>query len=125
MIRGKEITEQINILGDDGVPLDYHQTFWKSELIDFVILQQDSFDEIDASTPMLRQLFMLNLILSICDIHFVFGHFNEVSAYFRKLINICRQMNFSRFESDEFKRYKEELDREIEKHPKNDEMMRL
>ena len=29
-------------------PVEYHATFWKSELIDFVILQQDAFDEIDA-----------------------------------------------------------------------------
>ena len=29
--RGKEIAEQINILGDDGVPVEYHVTFWKSE----------------------------------------------------------------------------------------------
>ena len=46
------MAEQINILGDDGVPVEYHVTFWKSELIDFVILQQDAFDEIDAVTPM-------------------------------------------------------------------------
>src|SRR5574344_1422339 len=32
MLRGKEIAEQINILGDDGVPVAYHVTFWKSEL---------------------------------------------------------------------------------------------
>jgi V/A-type H+-transporting ATPase subunit A len=121
MIKGKEIAEQINILGDDGVPLDYHQTFWKSELIDFVILQQDSFDEVDANTPMPRQLYMLNLVLDICKIDFAFGHFNDVSVFFRKLINICRQMNFSRFESKEFIRYKEELEFELEGHPKNDE----
>ena len=30
MLRGKEIAEQINILGDDGVPVEYHITFWKS-----------------------------------------------------------------------------------------------
>ena len=41
MLRGKEISEQIDILGDDGVPVDYHVIFWKSELIDFVILQQN------------------------------------------------------------------------------------
>ena len=33
MQRGKEIAEQINILGDDGVPVDYHVTFWKSEVM--------------------------------------------------------------------------------------------
>ena len=47
LLRGKEIAEQINILGDDGVPVEYHVIFWKSELIDFVILQQDAFDEVD------------------------------------------------------------------------------
>lgn len=49
--RGKEANDQINILGDDGVPVEYHERFWKSELIDFVILQQDAFDEIDANCP--------------------------------------------------------------------------
>ena len=41
LVRGRETAEQIDILGDDGVPLDYHLIFWKSELIDFVILLQD------------------------------------------------------------------------------------
>ena len=30
--RGKEASEQINILGDDGVPMSYHVAFWKSDL---------------------------------------------------------------------------------------------
>ena len=55
MQRGKEIAEQINILGDDGVPVDYHIVFWKSEIIDYVILQLDAFDEVDAVTPLERQ----------------------------------------------------------------------
>ena len=63
MLRGKEISEQINILGDDGVPVEYHVIFWKSELIDFVILQQDAFDAIDAVTPLARQEFMLNKVV--------------------------------------------------------------
>ena len=61
--QGKEIAEQINILGDDGVPVEYHTIYWKSELIDFVILQQDAFDEIDRNCPLERQEYMLNLSL--------------------------------------------------------------
>ena len=49
--RGKEANDQINILGDDGVPVEYHERFWKSELIDFVILQQDASTR---STPTAR-----------------------------------------------------------------------
>ena len=26
--RGKEANDQINILGDDGVPVEYHERFW-------------------------------------------------------------------------------------------------
>src|SRR5574344_911220 len=54
ILRGKEAYEQINILGDDGVPMEYHLRYWKSELIDFIMLQQDAFDKIDSSTPMER-----------------------------------------------------------------------
>ena len=118
MVKGKEIAEQINILGDDGVPLDYHQIFWKSELIDFVILQQDAFDEVDTNTPMYRQRYMLDLVINICRIDFTFEHFNDVGAYFRKLINICKQMNFSHFESDDFNRYKQQLDQVLAEQSK-------
>ena len=51
LLRSKEAKEQINILGDDSVPIEFHERFWRGELIDFVILQQDAFDKIDASTP--------------------------------------------------------------------------
>ena len=102
MQRGKEISEQINILGDDGVPVDYHVTFWKSELIDFVILQQDAFDAIDSVCPLERQEFMLNKLIGICRTDFTFTNFNNVSEFFKKLINMFKQMNYSEFKSEKF-----------------------
>ena len=110
MLRGKEIAEQINILGDDGVPVEYHITFWKSELIDFVILQQDAFDAIDAVTPLNRQEFMMDRVSLICRSDFRFDGFTEVMDYFKKLINVFKQMNYSEWESAEFKKFNEQLD---------------
>lgn len=110
MQRGKEIAEQINILGDDGVPVDYHITFWKSELIDFVILQQDAFDAIDAMTPLERQEFMLDKVIQICRSEFKFDTFLEVMDYFKQMINLFRQMNYSEFKSDQFYEFNEKLD---------------
>ncbi len=107
--RGKEVQEQINILGDDGVPVDYHVTFWKSEVIDFVILQQDAFDKIDAVTPLERQEFMLNLVMEICRANFNFSGFVDVMDYFKRIINVCKQMNYSKFHSEEFEKSAEEL----------------
>ena len=110
MLRGKEIAEQINILGDDGVPVAYHVIFWKSELIDFVILQQDAFDPIDSVTPLARQEFMLDKVVSICRSEFMFESFLEVMDYFKKMINLFKQMNYSEYESDQFKKFNAELD---------------
>jgi V/A-type H+-transporting ATPase subunit A len=107
--RGKEVQEQINILGDDGVPVEYHLTFWKSEVIDFVILQQDAFDKIDSVCPIERQEYMLNLVMDICHSDFKFNGFIEVMDYFKGIINICKQMNYSEFKSENFEKYLAEL----------------
>lgn len=109
MQRGKEISEQINILGDDGVPVEYHIVFWKSELIDFVILQQDAFDAIDAVTPLARQEYMLDKVVNICRSDFEFDNFLDVMEYFKQMINICRQMNYSKYESEQFNGFVKEL----------------
>jgi V/A-type H+-transporting ATPase subunit A len=107
--RGRETYEQINILGDDGVPVDYHITFWKSEVIDFVILQQDAFDKIDQSTPVERQKYMLEHVLNVCNTDFSFDSFTEVDIYFKRIINLYKQMNYSEFKSEKFLKYEKEL----------------
>jgi len=107
--RGKETYEQINILGDDGVPVDYHVTYWKSEIIDFVILQQDAFNNIDQSTPVERQKYMLDHVLNVCDTEFNFESFTEIDIYFKRIINHYKQMNYSEFKSEKFNKYEKEL----------------
>ncbi len=109
MQRGKEIAEQINILGDDGVPVDYHVTFWKSEIIDFVILQQDAFDDVDAVTSLERQEEILNLVTDICDHDYSFDNFLDVVDYFKKMINLCKQMNYSEYKSEQYYDFKNQV----------------
>lgn len=116
--RGKEMNDQINILGDDGVPMSYHEAFWKSELIDFAFLQQDAFDAIDALCPLERQKFMFEKILSICDIEFGFDNYEECRGYFKQLINVLRQMNYSTFKSEDFEKYNVELSNLLSSHGK-------
>lgn len=114
LIRGKETEEQINILGDDSVPIDYHVTLWKSELLDFVILQQDAFDKIDASTSLERQEYMLKKIVSITRSNFKFDNFEDVGIYFKRLINVFRQLNYTVFKSEDFNNTEREADAILE-----------
>ena len=105
--RGKESAEQINILGDDGVPMSYHILFWKSELVDFIILQQDGFDPIDSLCPMERQKYMLDFVLDVCARDFEFEDFEKCREFFKEMINLLRQMNYSEFDSENFNLYKD------------------
>ena len=116
MQRGKEIAEQINILGDDGVPVDYHETFWKSEIIDFVILQQEAFDEVDAVTSLERQEEILDLVVEICNIDFKFDNFLDVVDYFKKMINVCKQMNYSEYKSEQYYDFKNQIQEMLAGH---------
>ena len=116
--RGREMSEQINILGDDGVPMSYHESFWKSELLDFGFLQQDAFDATDALCPMERQKYMLDLILGICAREFVFEDYEKCRDIFKQMINNLRQMNYSEFKSDKFNSYKDQLEKLIQEYVK-------
>jgi len=119
LIEGKEAAEQINILGDDGVSIDTHLTFWRSEVIDEIILQQNAFDDVDSRTPMERQKYMVDKILSLVRTPLEFEQYEDVNPYFKRVINILKQMNYSAFESESFRKYEEELKSILEERLKS------
>ena len=112
--RGKEAMEQINILGDDGVPMSYHIVFWKSELLDFTILQQDGFDPVDSLCPLERQKYMLDFVLDICERDFNFEDYEQCRAFFKEIINEVKQMNYSEWQSENFEKYKSNVQKLLE-----------
>ncbi len=119
MIRqGKEASDQINILGDDGVPVSYHETFWKAELLDFTFLQQDGFDAIDALCPWERQRYMMDLVLDICARKFDFEDYEKCRDWFKELINLIRQMNYLPFKEAEFEKFHGQLENILEQNGK-------
>lgn len=110
LLRGKEAAEQINILGDDGVSIDTHLTFWRSEIVDEIILQQNAFDEVDARTPLDRQQYMVNKVLEVVDRPLSFDRYEDINPYFKRVINAMKQMNYSVFDSEDFKQNMQELE---------------
>ncbi len=115
ILRGQECRDQINILGNDAVPLSYHIDFWKSEVVDFILLQQDSFDEVDMNCPMERQKYMINKVIDICRQPFDFEDFEKVASYFKQVINLMKQMNYTPFQEEDFNKYEKELEELISK----------
>ncbi|MBQ8554116.1 MAG: V-type ATP synthase subunit A, partial [Alistipes sp.] len=83
------------------------------ELLDFVILQQDAFDSIDANCPIERQKMMYEMVLDVCHKSFSFTDFEACSRYFKGLINLFRQMNYSEWQSDKFFDYKRQIEETV------------
>jgi len=109
LLRGKEAKDQINILGDDGVPLEYHTTYNKAEVVDFAILQQNSFDDTDGTTPMPRQKHLANTVLEICKSSYNFDDFDGVNDFFKRVRALINDMKYTKFESQEFFAAEKEL----------------
>jgi V/A-type H+-transporting ATPase subunit A len=111
--KGVEAYDQISILGDDGVSVQTHQQFWHAEVIDNVLLQQDAFDDVDSRTPLDRQKFMVNHILKTLQEPLDFESFEVLRPFFKKIINLYKQMNYLPFMSEEFLEFKNELENQI------------
>ena len=56
-----------------------------------------------------RQEAILNMIIDICHTEFEFENFNEVMDYFKKMINVCKQMNYSKFKSEQYEGFQQQL----------------
>ena len=55
LVRGDSIHQMMQVTGEEGITLEDYVTFQKSFLLDMVYLQQDAFDDVDASCPINRQ----------------------------------------------------------------------
>jgi V/A-type H+-transporting ATPase subunit A len=57
---------------------------------------------------------MLKKVISITRSEFKFDGFEEVATYFKRLINVFKQMNYTIFKSEEFHKTEEEANDIIE-----------
>ena len=53
---------------------------------------------------------MYKMVLEICDYDFDFVDFNECSKFFKGLINLFRQMNYSEWQSEKFYDYQKQIE---------------
>ncbi|MDY3914180.1 MAG: V-type ATP synthase subunit A, partial [Phocaeicola sp.] len=45
---------------------------------------------------------IVNLVTDICKSDFEFTDFLDVMTYFKRIINVCKQMNYSLYKSKEY-----------------------
>lgn len=108
--KGDGIYQMMQVTGEEGVSLEDYITWQKSVFLDMVFLQQDAFDDVDASMPRDRQRRSFALVRSLIDADYDFDDRDEVRDFFTRLTSLYRNLNYSPDDSAEYARYLRELE---------------
>jgi V/A-type H+-transporting ATPase subunit A len=115
--RGDEILQMMQVTGEEGVSLEDFTTYQKALFVDMVYLQQDAFDEVDASVPLPRQKESLQRVLAVVQRDFDFRTKDEIRGFFIRLTGLFRDLNYSREQSTDHQRYSGEISALLEGAP--------
>ena len=72
----------------------------------------------DTAQCVLGNVFMLNMVLGVVRSEFNFDTFEEINPYFKRIINGFKQMNYSEYQSEAFKKYEAEVNEIINERKK-------
>lgn len=100
---GDEISKRMEVVGEEGTPIDDLVLYLKAELYDNSYLQQNAFDKEDAYCPLERQIVTFNLLMQVFDKAYHFKSHDEAHRYFIALQNQLKNINYLAFNSEEYR----------------------
>ena len=92
---GSEVNQMMKVLGEEGVSIDDFVMFMKGELLDFVFLQQNTFDSVDGGTPEERQKYCFDKLVDILETKFNLDDKDEARSYFNALRQTFIDWNYT------------------------------
>jgi len=112
--RGDEIGKRMEVVGEEGTAIEEMVIYLKSELYDFAYLQQNAFDKEDTYCPLDRQIPLFGLIGRIFKAEFRFETHDSARAFFIRLQNEIKNMNFMPLDSEEQRLAWKRIEQQIE-----------
>ncbi len=111
--RGNEVNQMMKVIGEEGTNIDDFEIYLKSEFIDFVYLQQNTFDKVDGASSKERQQYMFTKVVEVLDTKFKFDDKDQARRYFLELRQIFIDWNYTEFQSEKFKRSEQAISAKI------------
>ena len=108
--RGSEVNQMMKVVGEEGTSLDDFITYLKSEFLDAVYMQQDSFDDVEGASSPERQKYVFKKIVSILGSSFSIEEKDEARTFFNSLRQEFTDMNYAQFQSEDFKKHEKGVD---------------
>ena len=100
--RGADVEQMMEVTGEDGVSLDDFLAQQQARFFDMVYLQQDAFDDIDASMSIDRQKALMLLIEEIFEAAQQGSDRQSVRAHYTWLTGKVRNLNYSAYNSQAY-----------------------
>ncbi len=117
--RGTEIASMMKVVGEEGTSIDDYIVYQKSEFLDRVYYQQDSFDKVDACVDTARQAFSFCKILKVLGADLDLAEKSEVRSWFNLLTQQFLDYNVIAWDTPEIKKQLADIDETIDNKVKS------
>ena len=117
--RGNEVNQMMKVIGEEGTHIDDFQLYLKSEFIDAVYLQQNTFDKVDGATSEERQKYVFDKVLHVLTTKFPFNNKDEARRLFNELRQVFIDWNYTAWNSKGFKEIESSIDSKVKERSKH------
>ena len=107
---GDEIGSMMKVVGEEGTTLLDYITYLKSEMLDAVYLQQNSFDLVEANCGRLRQRYVTDKLVYILGSNYRLENKDDARGFFNRMRQKFIDWNYTEFESEAFRKAESEID---------------
>ena len=111
-LAGVEVNQMMKVVGEDGTTTEDYIEYLKSEFLDAVYMQQNSFDEIDAAVSVERQKYTFAKVLQVLGSDFELADKDTARNFFNQMRQKFIDWNYSLWNSDKFK----DAEKAVEEH---------
>ncbi len=107
---GDEIGSMMKVIGEEGTTLSDYITYLKSEMLDAVYLQQNSFDLVEANCGKQRQRYITDKLVYILGSNYALQNKDDARGFFNRMRQKFIDWNYTEFEQEAFKKTESEID---------------
>ena len=117
--RGSEVNQMMKVIGEEGTSLEDFVIYLKSEFLDYVYLQQNTFDEVDGTTYADRQQLMFAGVTEVLRDQFNFADKESARKYFLELRQLFIDRNYEKLDSGDYNALSEKITAKIAEGKQN------
>ncbi len=110
LLHGDEIGSMMKVVGEEGTSLADYIIYLKSEMLDSVYLQQNSFDLVDANCTTERQRYVTDKLICVLGSEYALDNKDDARSFFNRMRQKFIDWNYTEFESEAFAKAEGEID---------------